>query len=357
MHELIKRLSEVSAPSGGEAELMRILKDEVLRIGPGDGVSIECAEAFDGSLAVKLSCHDNAPDGEHPRKLAVTCSVDEVGFMVKSHGGTGMLRIAPVGIKDPALLVGRRVTVSGVRGSVGAVPVHLSKGKSVPDMADVYVDVGCKTKKEAVETVPLGSFGGFDTGFSLFGAENSLARGKALSGRAPAAVILTVLECLARGNVRLPYEIYFVFIASGRLPICASAAVMERLGVDCVISVGSRPSGDTPVGDSHCRVGGGVCLPFAEEKYEYDVLLSESLKWAAESARVNVQRVPPRAGLVDYSVLRMKNAGLRVASVSVPVRYMESACEVVSLRDTESCAVLLREALNGELARFLGGRG
>ena len=340
MFELLKRLSEVSAPAGYEAPVAEIIKAEL------DSLGIQHVTTPDGSL-IGIMKSERSGAG----RLMLQAHMDEVGFMVKSHRKEGHLSLTPLGITDTALLTGRRVVIHGsepFNGYIGAVPVHLSNGKSVPDYEDIYVDIGASSEGTAKKAVPLGSFGSFRTEFESFGEDLGFVKGKALSSRIPCAVILDAIKKLTERSAHLPYDLYLAFTARGKLSLCSAGAVYRRIGADGVISVVGTDSMDTPSEkNSRLSLGQGIAVPLTEEKYSYDTEITSHLRRTAADSAMQLQNIAPipKTKDTDYDLLRMKNAGARLGVIRIPVRYKNTPCEAAAKCDITSAALLLTEAL------------
>src|SRR6185312_15785587 len=80
--------------------------------------------------------------------VAIFGHIDEIGLIVTHIDERGNLWFAPIGVWDPQILIGQRVTVTtrggAVPGVIGRKPVHLLIGtdqlKQSPDLADLCID-------------------------------------------------------------------------------------------------------------------------------------------------------------------------------------------------------------------------
>ncbi len=340
MFELLKRLSEASAPSGYESPVAEIIKSELELLG------IKHVTLPDGSVIGIIRCGKS-----DAKRVMLQAHMDEVGFMVKSHHKDGYLSLAPLGITDTSLLTGRRVIIHGEKpffGYIGAVPVHLSKGKNIPDYSDIYVDIGTASGVYSENLVPLGSFGSFYTEFTSFGEDDTFIKGKALSSRIPCAVILEAVRSLFNISAKLSCDTYVSFTARGKLALCSAGAVYRRINADAVISIVGTDSGDTPFkANPYCILGSGVVIPTTEEKYTYDTYVTDCLKKAASKDDILICDAPPipKDKDTDYDLLRMKNAGAHLGAVRIPVRYKNTSSEVASKEDVTSAVKLLQNAM------------
>ena len=338
MLELLKRLCSANAPSGYEDGAVKVISERL------DEIGVQYSVYPSGNVIATLPCEkENAP------RVMVQCHVDEAGFMVKGHRDGGYLSISPLGISDVRELVGKRVVLlSGGKyhGSVGAVPVHLSKDRDIPSMDDLYADVGNTDKRRAEEKLPLGSFGCFDTDLELFGKDASFISGKALSSRIPCAVLLEAIGRLK--DAPLGAKIYFAFTVRGKLSLNGATEAYNKILPDAVISVAGIPADDTPGNTSPiCRLGFGAALSRGEVRYRFDESLTAQLYSVAEAEDIPVQTSRPMTEDEDrdFDVFRMKNAGARVSAIRLPVRSMNSSCEAAANTDALSVLRLLCSVL------------
>ncbi len=139
----LRELMAVIAPSGYEADAMRVFRRE--------------AETFAGE--VRTDVHGNTHlvvnPGGSPRVM-LAGHADEIGFIVTLIDANGYLWVAPIGGWDPQIPQGQRVRIRTrkgvVPGVIGKVPVHVQKPderKQVTPLTDLWVDIGAKDRRQA----------------------------------------------------------------------------------------------------------------------------------------------------------------------------------------------------------------
>ena len=75
-------------------------------------------------------------------------------------------------------------------------------------------------------------------------------------------------------------------------------------------------------------------------------VLFDLLKKTAEDENIPCQIMGiPRATGTDANVMQLVHGGVATALLSIPLRYMHSPCELVSLKDLEQCAKLLAKTV------------
>ena len=74
--------------------------------------------------------------------------------------------------------------------------------------------------------------------------------------------------------------------------------------------------------------------------------LREELIACGEKAGVKTQREVLPFGGTDAGAIQLTRGGVKVCTVSIPCRYVHSACEVIDLRDVDAAKKLLLTYLN-----------
>ena len=69
---------------------------------------------------------------------------------------------------------------------------------------------------------------------------------------------------------------------------------------------------------------------------------------AADRAGVSCQREVLPFGGTDGGAIQHARGGIPTGALSIPCRYVHSACEVIDLRDLDGALAVLKEFVNGE---------
>ena len=180
--EFLKRLMSAISPSGYELDAVRVFRKE--------------AESF--AAEVRTDVHGNTDvvvnPGGSPRVM-LAGHYDEIGFIVTLIDPHGYLWVAPIGGWDAQIPQGQRVAIRTAKGVVpgiiGKVPIHVQKPDDrarVTPLADLWVDVGAKNRKEAEKMVSVGDPMVIDQGVAEM--PNGRLAGRAFDDRAGAFVVL-----------------------------------------------------------------------------------------------------------------------------------------------------------------------
>jgi putative aminopeptidase FrvX len=297
--------------------------------------------------------------GDHPL-LAVIGHVDEIALMVSHITDKGYLRVVGSGGWDPQVLVGQRVEVltrSGpVLGVVGRKPIHVLEAeerKKAVELKGLHVDIGARDGDDARSLVREGDP-------IVIAAEPAELQGdrvisRSLDNRLGIYVALEVARRVSEAG-------------GGAGPVAGVAATMEEIGShgarvmayelepDLAVTVDVTHATDAPGVEAgelgeHGLGTGPVIMRGAIVSRP----LNDLLDAAAES--VGIECTTETVGgstRTDADAVHFSRTGVPTAVVSIPLRYMHSAVELVELGDVESVIALITAmALRLEAGRTL----
>ncbi|SHH61781.1 endoglucanase [Sporobacter termitidis DSM 10068] len=331
VQEIIKELCALPGPAGFEqpvaehaAALLAPLTDEVYTDILGNVIGVRrCGK-------------------EKAKKLLFDAHIDEIGFIVTGHE-EGFLRFSTLGGVDARMLPAaeiRVLTQPPMTGIVGVLPPHILKAEESDKTIkteDLFIDIGL-TQEEAVKAVPLGTPAVYNTGARTFGS--GLVCGKGLDDRACFASILRALE-LTKGE-KLDVDLYV--LASCQEEVGERGARTGAFGIapDWCVAI-DVDHARTPDGKEHTlkEIGGGVIVSrgtiLNKRLTELAVRLAEE-KGIEYQLGVEAGDTGTNANFISIS-----REGVATALFGLPLRYMHSPVEVVSLADAEAAAQLLAE--------------
>ena len=275
------------------------------------------------------------------KKIMLDAHMDEVGFIITSADSDGFLRFDTVGGIEAAVMVARRVVMlNGARGVVGTKPVHLtdkSAAKKFPKAEDLYIDIGAKTREEALSLVSLGEVGVFDADFTQCG-DMLLAR--AIDDRAGCAVLIDLIKS------EVSYDFTAVFSVQEEVGL--RGARVAAFGVDphFAIVLEATTAADTPSapeGKKVCFVGHGPAVSFMDRSTIYDRKLYD---FALTKSGVKCQPKAAVAGGNNSGAVHLNREGVRTIAVSVPCRYLHTPSCVSSFEDIKGARALAEALLN-----------
>ena len=285
------------------------------------------------------------------KKLMLTAHMDEVGFIVKDITEDGLLRFAPVGGIDPRVVIGKRVRVGPGRlpGAIGLKPYHLvseEEEKTVPKFQDLAIDIGAASREEAEAVTVLGELAAFDSDAVEFG--DGLLKAKAIDDRVGCAILLQLLK------EELPLDCTFAFTVQEEVGTRGAFGVAYAESPEIALVLEGTTAADLPGTPAHKRVaalGGGPVLSFMDGGTVYDRELFELLRDTAERHQIPWQTKNYTSGGNDASAIQRSRAGVRVAAVSAPVRYLHAPSSVACCQDFDHMYALAKHFLAAVAAR------
>ncbi|NTU70594.1 MAG: M42 family metallopeptidase [Coriobacteriia bacterium] len=333
--EFLSALIDAPSPSGFEQPAAKVFRERMIK--SADKVETNVM----GSVHAVL-------EGAKPNGVSVMLAghIDEIGLMVNYITPDGFIAFASIGGVDAAVLPGMRVIVHTAKGPLlgimGRKPIHLiedEERKSITKLEKLFIDVGLKGEK-VKKRVRVGDPITFDVGLETFG--DGLAVSRAFDDKMGAWIAARVLEDVKKAGG-----------AAGDL--IAAATVQEEVGlrggvtsaygvnpqVGIAVEVGHAtdyPDIDKRKhGEANCGDG-----PIIARGPNINPVLFELLIKAADKAKVPYQiGAEPRGTGTDANAIQLSRGGKAAGLVSIPLRYMHTPTEVLSLEDLDAAVKLL----------------
>jgi putative aminopeptidase FrvX len=290
--------------------------------------------------------------------VAVVGHVDEIGLIVHHIDDKGFLWFTAVGGWDPIILVGQRVEIATrdgiVPGVVGKKPIHLMKDedrKKVPQLKDLHIDIGARDGADAGAMVRIGDVAVIAGGPVAY--PNGRFVSRAMDNRIGCYVALEAARLVAEAG-GAPGDVYAVAVAQEEITFGGARTTAYSLRPDVAVVVDvtfetEQPSVDEKEVGRH-PFGSG---PVLSRGSTLDPTLYERLAAAGEAEGIPFTvTASARSTGTDADAFHISRAGIPSAVVSVPLRYMHSAVEMVQLDDVDNTARLIAafaRRLDGDL--------
>lgn len=332
----LQNLLEAPSPSGYEQPAQRIFRAYVA---PFAQVSTDVMGNVFGAI--------EGIGEERPRVMLVGHS-DEIGFQVKYLDDNGFLYFAAIGGVDPHLTPGQRVNIHGCKGVVpgviGKKPIHLIEAKdreTVVKLDAQYIDIGAANRKEAETLVRVGDPVTFAVGLDKLHGDRVTSRG--FDDKAGSFVVAEVLRQVAASSAKLPVDLFGVSSVQEEVGLRGGTTSSYTVNPDIGICVEVDFSTDQPDVDKkhngEVGIGKGPILPRGAN---INPVLFELLADTAARENIPVQFTGiPRATGTDANVMQISRGGVATALVKIPLRYMHTPVEVLSLADLENAVRLI----------------
>ena len=283
--------------------------------------------------------------GDKGPHILLDAHIDQIGLVVRHIDDKGFLLIDKVGGPDLRVLIGAEVIVHGkenVFGVISSVPPHLQKGDGKNESIDLKtmaVDIGM-SKESAEKIVSIGDRITFKTQqFELIGDKIA---SPSFDDRCCIAVILKALE-MTKGklnNIALSVLFSTQEETGGSGAKTGSFALMPDYAIALDVGFGDDPYTDKT---QTIALGKGPSIGISPT---LDREFTKELKKLCKERDIPFQHdvMGGRTG-TNADSINNTGRGVKTALVSIPLRYMHTAVEVISVADVENAAKLLAEYL------------
>jgi putative aminopeptidase FrvX len=331
--DFLKDLVETPSPSGYEHDVQKLVRE---RIKPW------CDEVRTDVMGNVFGIRN--PGGKPRIMLAGHC--DQIGFIVNHITDDGFLHLDPIGGVDPVVATSQRVSIMSrnglVPGAIGRKAIHLmdeEDKKKVPKIHDLYIDIGATSKEDALKLVAIGDAGIFLQPYL------ELANGRAISmafdNKMGTWIVTETLRLLhGRAFDGCVIGVSTVQEEIGLRGATASAFSSEA---DVGIALDVAHGTDTPgiekkrAGDFQIGKGPMISRGANINPHVFTVMVA-----AAEEEKIPYQIASAARGTgTDANVMQLSRGGMATGLLSVPLRYMHTPNELLSLEDLENTARLL----------------
>lgn len=323
MEQLIQKLTGIYGPSGRE-ELVAA-EIETLLAGKVDSIRRDAL----GNLICEKKGTD--PNG---KRIMLAAHMDQIGLVVTHVEKEGYLRVSNIGGISPANSRTRRVKfANGVMGVLHEQPL---KPGETTSLRTFYIDIGAANEAEALSLISLGDVAVYAEDTFKMGAHRLAS--PAMDDRMACALLVSILQKLPP----IKDTVIAVFTTQEEVGLRGATTSAYSVQPDVGIALDVTLTGDTPEERRVAvNLGEGPTIVVMNARSISNPALVNELHAAATKAGVAVQREVLPFGGTDAGAMQLSRGGMPVCTVSVPCRYVHSACEVVDMRDVEGAEKVL----------------
>ena len=333
--EFLKTLVNTPSPTAYEARGQRVWLDYV-----GKHADETFSDAYGNCVAVLNK-------GGGPR-IMLAGHADEIAMTINFIDDKGFIYVKKVGGIDAAITKAQRVTIHAkggpVRGVVGNVAPHLSKvegERKLPQMHDLFIDIGVGSKKEADKFVRVGDMITLVDEFEMLRGDLAIAR--AFDNRIGTWAVAETLRLLAADKKKLNVEICAVSNIMEETGLFGARQIAYSLKPDIALVVDVTHATDYPtvskIMHGDVKVGHGPTITHGGPNHREVVARLEAV--AAKSKIALQHETTSATSGTDTDVIFWTRGGIPSALISLPNRYMHSPVEVVSLKDLRQIPELM----------------
>ncbi len=333
----LTELLHARSPSGAESEAQAVFDRHVR----------PAADAYaKDALGNRLATLNLAGDPV----LMLAGHMDELGLIITYVSKDGFLYFDTIGGHDRSVISGRRVVIATahgpVKGVTGKRAVHLmdeEDRKKVPKIHEIWIDIGARSKADALARVDIGDTATYDQGFELLHGSVGVAR--AFDNKVGAYVVGETLIRLAGEKGRrekLAAKVVSVATAQEEIGVRGATTAAYAVNPHLALAVDVGHATDHPDCDHRrfgdTRLGGGpiICRGPNINPWVYTRLVG-----CAKKLKLPYQlEADPRPTGTDARAIQTGRGGVATGLVSIPLRYMHTPSELVDLEDVERCVKL-----------------
>jgi endoglucanase len=333
--EFLEALVTAPSPSGFERPVATLYRDRM-----ADYADRVTTDVHGNVLAVL--------NPEAPMRIMLAGHTDEIGFVVHHISDDGLLHFSTIGGHDSVIPVGQMVWVHGrqrVAGAIGRKAIHLlslDELKKKPEIKELWIDIGASTRAEAEAVVQLGDVATYQYTFQRLLGDRAVAR--AFDNKAGLFIVAETVRLLSEeGGLPSGVGVYAVGTVQEEIGSRGARTSAFTIGAQTGLAVDMGHAIDYPgvsasqYGKLDMGKGPAISRGANTNPVVFDLLCR-----AAEEADITYQvQVTPGSTPTDANAMQLNGQGMATGLLSIPLRYMHTPCEVVSLTDIENCARLM----------------
>ncbi len=335
---LLKQLSQTPGISGHETEIRSVVLQEWGRWADETRV-----DKMGNALAVR---HGTERGTVPRRSIMLATHMDEIGLMVAGlkHG---FIQVVEMGGVDARILPGQEVIVHGRRdlpGLVASTPPHLLKPaerhKLIP-LEHLWIDVGLPAR-QAERLVCVGDLVSLRR--SAIELKNGLLAGKAFDNRASVAAVAVCLEQLQQAQHQ--WDVLAVATVQEETFLLGAATSAFALQPDIAIVVDVTFATQHNADDVQTfALDKGPTINIGPNMHPQMV---QGLRAAAKRLELEARLEPlPGNSGTDGWAIQVAHEGIPTGIIGIPIRFMHTPVETVSVKDIERTGRLLAEFIRG----------
>jgi tetrahedral aminopeptidase len=331
--KFLEKLLNTPSPSGFEEAIQAVVR--------------EFASQFADEIRTDL--HGNCiatcnPQGSPKIMLAGHC--DQIGLIVCHIDENGFIYAQTIGGWDPQQLIGQRMTIWSHAGPIPAViarkPIHLlteEERKQVVKLTEMWLDIGAKDKKDALESIQIGDSVTLELGMRVM--RNSLVNAPGMDNKTG---LWVAFEALRRAKAKgIGCSITAVSTVQEEIGLRGATTSTFSVAPEIGIAIDVTHATDCPTIDK--RQNGEIGLgqgPVIFAGPNMNRRVTQRLIDLANHHEIPFQRgALGRAASNDANHIQVSRSGVATGLISIPNRYMHSAVEIVSLNDLDHAAELI----------------
>ncbi|QZY55582.1 M42 family metallopeptidase [Crassaminicella profunda] len=321
--ELLKKLTEEYGPSGNEEKIRQFIQNEIK-----DYVDEIKIDKMGNLMAIKKG---------NGKRVMLASHMDEIGVIITGITDNGFLKFSNIGGVSPYISLGQRIIFSDK--TIGVIGMeHLDDMKKLK-LEKMYIDIGAKSKEEALKKVNIGDVASFYSSFTTLG---DFITSKALDDRIGCFITIETIKNLKDS----PNELYFVFTVQEELGLRGAKTAAFSVDPDLAIAIDVTSTGDTPHAKHMAvKLGNGPAVKIKDKSLLSHPAVKKLMIDTAKENQIPYQLEVLEFGGTDSGAIHLTRSGVPSGVLSIPCRYVHSPSEMISKEDVENSITLLTKIL------------
>ena len=332
--KLYKKLVDLNGVSGHERSIRKFVEKELKAI----GVDI---------IQDRLGSIFGVSKNKGPT-IMIAGHMDEVGAMVTKITDKGFIKIMPIGGVAAEVFLSQNMQIvvdeeKTVKGIIGAVPPHISRGSDTPakplQFDDLLLDVGADSKEDAIamgiavgqQVVPINNY--------YVMADGKKIVSKAWDNRFGVGMAIEVLKEIHGTNH--PNTVIAGATVQEEVGLRGAQTASQMVKPDLFIAVDVSPVGDF-LDDKHPRAFGKLGDGFLIRFYDPRCIMHNGIRMyfenLAKEKNIKCQQFLSMGG-TDAAAAQY--SGAVATTVGLPGRYIHTTGAIIDVRDVEEVKKML----------------
>jgi len=335
MKELIRELTEAFGPSGAEKSIRDIISSEVAK---------HCDDFKVDSLGNLICVKRPSKPTAKTRKVMISAHMDEIGFAAMHIDDKGFIRFSNIGGHRPPTLVGQKVVFEN--GTVGYFGLEKQEGPNDLAFSKMFIDIGAKTKEEALKKVKVGDICGY---VSYFYDNGDRCISKSMDDRACCALLIEAMKAVKNPK----NELYCVFSTQEELGLRGARVAAYGIDPEIGLSLDVTGAGDTPnSAPMNMELGKGAAIKAKDSGAVAHPGIKNLLIELAEKKGIPYQMEVLDGGATDAAAIQLTRMGVPTGTISVPTRNLHTPAEMIDMSDYEAAIKLTVEFMNADFSNL-----
>lgn len=335
----LEELLITPSPTGFEGKGQQVWKEYVSKF--ADKVE---SDAY-GSATAKIETNSDVIT------VMLEAHADEIGMVVQHISDDGFVYLNKLGGSDSTIARAKRVYIHNnkgrVTGVVGNTAIHLQDNKNgggkQPAWKDIFVDIGASSKEEALDLVQVGDAVTYVDEIEY--VNDDIISARALDNRIGGFIIAQVLKNLKKKKKNLKVNVMALNSVQEEVGGFGARMMSYRHMPECALVTDVTHATDTPGIDQRehgtVKLGKGPAIQHGGANHLAIVSLIEKV---AKDKKIEIQHeaTSVRTG-TDTDSIFYQRTGIPSALISLPLRYMHSPVETLSVSDVKALIDLMTE--------------